>query len=447
MKTRTRNVWCNALSLVALFYFLTGGMVCAEEYTPPTPLSSIDTLVNSQQDNGYGLGALIASQQAERESDSKTSPNNRGRHEDKVSSSVSAATIAARQARAARKQVAELQTQVKQLNTTLVEREALQQAAREQLVQLQAKVLEQENRPSQVQALTEANNQLNEKDNQLRIQKRQLDALDAQLALSGNSRKTLDERTAELSALRQQMTATQRELEQSRAQLTTAQVSLSEWQEKAAKSAVDLTTSAAKQDYVVGQSIASSLRDRLQSYSSVGVALNRQDVLAGISDGLTGKIQLKKNEMDTVYRQFANTLQQQVNQRMKEGEKQIVEKNRGRKVVKQIEGITYFVVKKGKAISDPDAPVTLSLTESVMDGRTLSKIPRLVLTATDEMPSVIREALPLLGEGSEIQAYALAKSVYGERPLPRGVEAFTVLSYELKGEGKTVEKRKKTYPK
>lgn len=195
----------------------------------------------------------------------------------------------------------------------------------------------------------------------------------------------------------------------------------------------DLTTPAGQQNYVVGQSIAANLRDRLQSYTNAGLTLDKLGVLAGINDGLKGNMQMKKVDMDVAYRQFASKLQQQVSKQVSTGEALIAQKSRGRTPVKQVDGIIYFVVKKGKTITDPDAPVMLSLTEAITDGRTLSQLPQLVLTVTDEMPTVVREALPLLGEGSEVQAYALAKSVYGSRPLPHGIEAFTVLTYDLKG--------------
>lgn len=444
MKSGICRAWLGVFPMVFTSCLLSGGMVGAEEYVPPVPLPSIDALVSPQRDNGYGLGALIASQQAEVHQPPGSSAAAQEHQASRPAQGVSAATVAARQARAARKQVAALQLQVKALNTELATRVAQQQAAGEKLEQLQAKIHEQENAPSQAQtqALTEAVNKLNEKDNQLNLQKRQLDALHAQLALASDSRKALDERTASLTALQEKMASMQHELDANRRQLAAAQESVSAWQAKVVQTTINLTTPAAKQDYVVGQSIASSLRDRLQSYSAVGLTMNQEGVLAGIRDGLTGKMQLKKTEMDTAYRQFANTLQRQITQRMEEGKKQIAKKSQGRKPTKQVDGITYFVVKKGKPITDPDLPVMLSLTESIMDGRTVSNIPRLVLTATDEMPAVIREALPLLGEGSEVQAYALARSVYGERPLPQGVEAFTVLSYDLKGvSAKSVRKK------
>jgi hypothetical protein len=413
-------------------------------YTPPEPLSSVDALVRPQQDNGYGLGALIASQQQKGGDEKKTAAA-------PVPASVSAAAAAARQAQSARRQASVLQTEIARLKEQLTASQAQQQAVAGEKVALQTqlqtlnaqvasgsrddqkltdseaaraalaadKTALQQQLESQLAKertaaghLATTKDALKERDSQLRVQQRQLEALQAQLTLAGDNRKQLAASTAELA---------------------TAQTALTELRSKPAGPQADLSTAGGKQDYVVGQSIAASLRDRLQSYTRAGLMLDQSGVLAGISDGLKGSMQMKKADMDAVYLQFATKLQQQVSKQVSDGEALIAKKSRGRTPVKQVDGISYFVVKKGKAITDPDAPVMLSLTEAIADGRTVSTLPQLVLTVTDEMPAVVREALPLLGEGSEVQAYALAKSVYGSLPLPRGVEAFTVLSYDLKG--------------
>ncbi|TFZ49505.1 hypothetical protein E5C26_15825 [Serratia proteamaculans] len=435
------KVWSvTARSLLAVPLCFAGGATAA--YTPPEPLSSVDALVRPQQDNGYGLGALIASQQQKGGDEKKTAA---------APASVSAAAAAARQAQSARRQAGALQAEIARLKEQLTASQTQQQAAvseqsalQEKLQKLSVQVASgsrddqklldseaaratlaadktalQQQLESQLAKersaaahLATTGDALKERDGQLRVQQRQLDALHAQLALSGDNQKQLSARTAELAA---------------------AQTALAALRARPAGPQADLTTPSGKQDYVVGQSIAASLRDRLQSYTSAGLTLEQSGVLAGISDGLKGNMQMKKADMDAVYLQFATKLQQQVSKQVSDGEALIAKKSQGRTPVKQVDGITYFVVKKGKTIRDPDAPVMLSLTEAIVDGRTVSTLPQLVLTVTDEMPAVVREALPLLGEGSEVQAYALAKSVYGSLPLPRGVEAFTVLSYDLKG--------------
>ncbi|CAI1822057.1 FKBP-type peptidyl-prolyl cis-trans isomerase N-terminal domain-containing protein [Serratia proteamaculans] len=400
-----------ACTLLAVHLCFVGTATAA--YTPPEPLSSVDALVRPQQDNGYGLGALIESQQKGRgEKERGTAPV-----------SVSAAAAAARQAQSARRQTSALQAEIAGLKAQLAagsrddQQLASSEAARATLTadktalqqQLESQLAKERSVAGHLATAREA---LKERDSQLRVQQRQLEALQSQLTLRGDNQKQLTARTAELAV---------------------SQSALAALRAKPAGPQANLTTTSGKQDYVVGQSIAANLRERLQSYTSAGLTLDQQGVLAGISDGLKGSMQMKKADMDAVYLQFATRLQQQVSKQVSDGEALIAKKSRGRTPVKQVDGITYFVVKKGKTITDPDAPVMLSLTEAIADGRTVSQLPQLVLTVTDEMPAVVREALPLLGEGSEVQAYALAKSVYGSLPLPRGVEAFTVLSYDLKG--------------
>lgn len=421
MKTRL-------MTTCALLCFTGAAMA---DYIPPAPLSSVDALVNPQQDNGYGLGALIESQQQ------KSRGERAGKERSAAPTSISAAAAAARQAQAARRQAGVLQAEIGRLKEQLTTHEMQQKASRSENEALQAKLQTLSNQltagSEDEQQLVAANTALKERDAQLRVQQRQLDALGSQLTLAGDSRKQLATRTQELAALNRQMLANQKSLEDSQTQLAASQSALATLRAKPAGPLADLTTSAGKQDYVVGQSIAANLRERLQSYTTAGLTLDQNGVLAGISDGLKGSMQMKKADMDATYLQFATRLQQQVSKQVSDGEALIAKKSQGRTPVKQIDGISYFVVKKGKEIADPDAPVMLSLTETIADGRTVSQLPQLVLTVTDEMPAVVREALPLLGEGSEVQAYALAKSVYGSMPLPRGVEAFTVLVYDLKG--------------
>jgi hypothetical protein len=466
-----------ARTLLAVPLCLGGlGQALAEGYTPPAPLSSVGSLMSPPQDNGYGLGALIESQQQA----------GRGTHEGKgpgggtgddsrrsVPASVSAATAAVRQAQAARRQAGVLQAEVDRLRAQLATRQSQQGAARGEVAALQARVqtltaqlatgsqrekqlvdseqaravlvaekaalqrqldTQQGTDRSAAQKLVAATAALTARETQLRVQGKQLDALQSQLSLSGAAQKQLATRTAELTTLRQQMTVTRQLLDDNRARLTEAQAALAKTRAEPAGPVADLTTAAGRQDYVVGQTIAAGLRDRLQSYAAAGLTLTRGGVLAGISDGLDGAMKMNKADMDTTYRAFARTLQQEVDRQVREGEAQMAAATKGKTLAKDVNGMRYVVLRKGASVTDPDAPVSLALTESVLQGgRVLSKIPQLTLSPEDDMPAVVREALPLLGKGAEVKAWALARAVYGTLPLPRGIEPYTVLTYDMKG--------------
>jgi len=188
-----------------------------------------------------------------------------------------------------------------------------------------------------------------------------------------------------------------------------------------------------RQAYVVGQAMAASLQERLSSYRDAGLPLDINSVANGLSDGIHNHMQIKPDEMDQAWQTFANELQKQVAERVKQSEAVIAAASRTHQPVKSVNGITYWLIKKGESI-DANAPRTLSVTESVQQGgRKISDVPQLTLSPDDDMPEVVREALPLLGPGAHVEASALAKTIYGDRPLPAGVSPFTILTYSLKG--------------
>ncbi|KFA84183.1 hypothetical protein NGI13_22295 [Enterobacter asburiae] len=196
---------------------------------------------------------------------------------------------------------------------------------------------------------------------------------------------------------------------------------------------VPLDSDMRKEAYVVGQAMAAGLREKLSGYTATGVSLDVIRVRAGLSDGLQEKMKLSRREMDRYWQSFADRLNKQVATQVKAGEALIASKVKGRKPDRVADGITYVVVKKGMTIKDDAAPVTLSLKEQVADGRVISQLKSLTLAPDDDMPAVVRNALTLLGEGAEVTAWAPAKVVYGDRPLPPGVMPFTVLEYHLTG--------------
>lgn len=197
---------------------------------------------------------------------------------------------------------------------------------------------------------------------------------------------------------------------------------------------VTLDTAERKQAYVVGQAMAAMLRERLHGYTDTGVKLDIARIIAGLGDGLRERMQMKKADMDDAWQGFAKKLQVHIAERVKEGEVLITSLGAGRKPLKTVDGIVFYTVKKGKPINKSDAPRTLALREaSAADNRTISQMPSLTLGPDDDMPSVIEAVFPLLGPGSDIEAFAMARAVYGDRALPKGIAPYTVLKYELKG--------------
>ncbi|MCT8353514.1 FKBP-type peptidyl-prolyl cis-trans isomerase N-terminal domain-containing protein [Photorhabdus kayaii] len=384
-------------------------------YTPPGGTLSVDSLMESASNSDYGLSTLMAQQSKSGESSSNRSAS---KHAVGTSILVGMGASSGGSEAAARKVLrAENRKLKRQLTDSIAELKSSQtelEKSRKQLSDHQSVRVEVQRQKDKLQK------QLSDNQTLLTVTQRQFKEAQTQLEAVRKQFKETD--TARMQ-LEMALVSTRDQLVQANDRAVKANKSVS----------VPLDNDNRKRDYVVGQAMASGLKETLTSYAESGLSLDPVRVTAGLTDGLRNRMQLKRSDMDKYYLTFAEQLQKQVNAKVKMGEALIAKKTTGRKPAKKVNGLVYFVVKKGHPIKDQDAPVSLALSEQIVDGATLSTIPTLTLTADDDIPAVVREALPLLGEEAEVDAYALAKVVYGNLPMPKGVTPFTVLVYHLKG--------------
>ncbi|MCC8466432.1 FKBP-type peptidyl-prolyl cis-trans isomerase N-terminal domain-containing protein [Photorhabdus bodei] len=384
-------------------------------YTPPGGTFSVDSLMESASNPDYGLSTLMAQQSKSGETSSNRSAS---KHTVGTSILVGIGASSGNSETAARKVLrAENRKLKRQLTDSIAELKSSQtelEKSRKQLSDHQSVKVEVQRQKDKLQK------QLSDNQTLLTVTQRQFKEAQTQLEAVRKQFKETD--TARMQ-LEMALVSTRDQLVQANDRAVKANKSVS----------VPLDNDNRKRDYVVGQAMASGLKETLTSYAESGLSLDPVRVTAGLTDGLRNRMQLKRSDMDKYYLTFAEQLQKQVNAKVKMGEALIAKKTTGRKPAKKVNGLVYFVVKKGHPIKDQDAPVSLALSEQIVDGATLSTIPTLTLTADDDIPAVVREALPLLGEEAEVDAYALAKVVYGNLPMPKGVTPFTVLVYHLKG--------------
>lgn len=223
----------------------------------------------------------------------------------------------------------------------------------------------------------------------------------------------------EQSALEKRVSALQKELDTLKA--------------KAAESSKPPVTAEEKMAYVAGLSMLSGISGRIEGWEAVGVKVDMHWLETGLLDGLEDTRRLDQKVFDESWKDFADRIQTGVQNKMKASEATLSKEIGERVPALTKDGITYLVINKGQPITDKAAPVRLSLHEQVLGGEVISEVPSLTISAEDSLPSVVRDALPLLGAGSDIVAYGLAKSVYGALPLPEHIQPFTVLEYHFKG--------------
>lgn len=205
-------------------------------------------------------------------------------------------------------------------------------------------------------------------------------------------------------------------------------------QQKAHDISVAPATAAQRRAYMAGVTMADGLGSRLEGWKQAGVEMDMTLFRAGLADGLKGQVRLKPDVARRAQADFMQAVQSGAARKVADAQKQLAALAKGRKPLKSAGGIIWYRVRKGRAVT-PGTPVSLSMTEQVAGGVVVSRVPALILRPGDDVPSIVKDGMYLPGEGGEVVAYGLARQVYGDLPLPPGVQPFTVMEYHLKGEG------------
>jgi len=326
-------------------------------------------------------------------------------------------------------QVARLNGQISDLNTVLKQRE-------DKLQLLTAADVKQ--RQQQQQNIKALEQKLSERDREQLVLKQNLAKNQVELIHKNNALTGSQNTVTELlNSLKQQEQAAS-ELEQAlncrSDELKQAAITLAELREKMQQqNTPDLKSAANRQAYIAGVMMAKGLHARLDDWRDAGIDIDNVTFQAGIKDGLSTAVRLKPKEAGRAQADFVKAVQVAVAQKVMQGERKIRSLATGRKPLKSANGIVWYRVRNGKAVS-AGQPVMLSMTEEVVDGTVISRVPPMILRADDDMPAIVKDGMRLPGEGGEVVAYALAKTVYGEHPLPPGVRPYTVMEYHLRGE-------------
>lgn len=412
--------------------------VLAEQgrYVPPSGEQSIDDMMKNNS-NSYGLETLVAESR-----NNKIVGNSHSVLED--IGKEDSATAAAR--KALRTENRQLKSRIAALSAQLTNLQAVAQNSPE-LKSITERATSAEKRVDILtgkvndvqQKLTTATSVIQGRDVELKQLQNQLAERDASLQSTNsklvNSQSAVQKSDNELVSVKGQladMTAQHKELEitlaDARKQLKATSIKSTQ------KQVVPLDTPARQQAYVVGQAMAASLREKIVGYKSSGITLDISRIIAGLSDGLRDRMAMKSSEMDSAWLAFSGELQNRIAAKVKESEALVKKLIAGRKPAVSSDGLQFFVVKKGTLLKDKDSPRSLSLTERLApEGKLISQVPQLTISPDDEMPPIVRNALPLIGPGTEVEVFALAQQIYEDRPLPKDVSPYSVLHYQIKG--------------
>ncbi len=194
-----------------------------------------------------------------------------------------------------------------------------------------------------------------------------------------------------------------------------------------------ISTPKQQEAYAAGLIMANELNSRLDGWVQAGVKTDVGLFRAGLEDGLAHSVRLEASVAGRAQRAFMKAVQDGVARQVADAQKRLGTLAKGRNALKSENGIIWYRERAGKTVT-PGHAVKLSMTERIAGGREVSRVPSLTLRPEDNVPVVVRDGMYLPGEGGEVVAYALARDIYGELPLPAGVQPWTVMEYHLNGE-------------
>ena len=252
-----------------------------------------------------------------------------------------------------------------------------------------------------------------------------------------NLKKQMNESAEELRVVKNNLSRSEHDNQTLRDALNKSRQALKEKTDKPVyqrkiKGATIPSTLSQKQAYMAGIMMAQGLNQKINSWEQVGVKTDITMFYNGIVDGIEHRLRLKVEDARHAQNTFMEAVRNGVEKRLAEAEAQLQKLANGRKPIKSAEGISWYRIRTGKPVVE-GSMVKLSMTEKVKNGKEVSRVPPIILRPGDNLPVVVKQGMYLPGEGGEVVAYALARTVYGDLPLPSGVQPFTLMEYHLTG--------------
>ncbi|AWS49626.1 MULTISPECIES: FKBP-type peptidyl-prolyl cis-trans isomerase [Providencia] len=194
--------------------------------------------------------------------------------------------------------------------------------------------------------------------------------------------------------------------------------------------------------YALGASLGRYMQNSLEEQKTIGINLDKAQLLAGVQDAFNGKSKMTDAEVEETLRQFEGQVKEAADKKMKEesanNEKKGAEyrekyaKEKG--VVKTKSGLLYKIEKDGTgAKPKADETVVVHYKGSLIDGTEFDSSYSRNEPLTIPLNSVIKgwtEGLVNLKKGGKMQLVIPAELAYGENGVP-GIPANSTLVFDV----------------
>lgn len=194
--------------------------------------------------------------------------------------------------------------------------------------------------------------------------------------------------------------------------------------------------------YALGASLGRYMQNSLEEQKTIGINLDKAQLLAGVQDAFNGKSKMTDAEIEETLRQFEGQVKEAADKKMKDesaaNEKKGAEyrekyaKEKG--VVKTKSGLLYKIEKDGTgAKPKADETVVVHYKGSLIDGTEFDSSYSRNEPLTIPLNSVIKgwtEGLVNLKKGGKMQLVIPADLAYGENGVP-GIPANSTLVFDV----------------
>ncbi|OAT50847.1 FKBP-type peptidyl-prolyl cis-trans isomerase [Providencia heimbachae] len=194
--------------------------------------------------------------------------------------------------------------------------------------------------------------------------------------------------------------------------------------------------------YALGASLGRYMQNSLEEQKTIGINLDKAQLLAGVQDAFSGKSKMSDAEVEETLRQFEGQVKEAAEKKMKTesvaNEKKSAEyrekyaKEKG--VVKTKSGLLYKIEKEGTgAKPKADETVVVHYKGSLIDGTEFDSSYSRNEPLTIPLNSVIKgwtEGLANVKKGGKIQLVIPADLAYGENGVP-GIPANSTLIFDV----------------
>jgi FKBP-type peptidyl-prolyl cis-trans isomerase FkpA len=204
-------------------------------------------------------------------------------------------------------------------------------------------------------------------------------------------------------------------------------VGCDEKKEAASATAVNFETQQEKVAYAVGSSFSQQVNTILERQAEVGMELDKEIILQGITDTLRGNAQLTDEEVKEVLQAYSEEVQAAAEKKMQEENAKIAEENKAflaenakaEGVTVTESGLQYSVITKAEgAKPKADDTVTVHYVGTLIDGTEFDSSVKRGQPATFPLNRVIpgwTEGLQLMNVGEKYKFVIPADLAYGEQ--------------------------------